>query len=1112
MDYCYQCNDGLPFSLKRRRINTRTLLKYLVIMKLIILITFFSLQASAAVFAQQIDITYTNASLREVMQAVRKQSGYYFFIESEYLKTAKPVTVNLKQASIEKTLQTIFADQPFNYQIDGKAITLTPKDKQQLKEVFNTITVTGKITDGEGTPLPGAFIVVKGTQRGTISNEKGEYSLKNIPDDAILLISFTGYVPRQIAIDGKSEVNVRLVMASNLLDETVIMAYGTTSRRLNTGSISKVSGEDINSQPVSNPLAALEGRVTGMIVTQTSGNPGSSFKVQIRGQNSLINGSEPLFIIDGVPFAPNNASINQINSIVNGGISPFSFLNPDEIQSIEVLKDADATAIYGSRGGNGVVIITTKKGKAGKPVFNANVQTGQSRITKGINLLNTPQYIAMRREAFKNDNIIANGTNAPDLTLWDTTRNKNWKDWLMGGTAQTTNANASISGGTENTQFLLSGNYHHETTVFPGEMKDDKGGLHFSLDQKSLNDKFRLNFSAGYTIDNNQLSNASGLGATILLPPNAPDIYDSTGKLKWEDKGVAFANPMAIFLKKYSIKTETLISSLVLSYNPIRNLSLKSNFGFNSTNVNDYSTTPIAAQDPNGTTPPLGSAQFGTNRFKSVLIEPQAEYSVRLSRSKVNVLVGGSWQRTIKDGSYINGTNYTSDNQLNSITAAPTVADKYSNYSKYLYAAAFARINYNIKDKILLNLSGRRDGSSRFGPDKRFSNFGAIGASWILSEEKFFKQLLSVANYGKIRTSYGLTGNDQIGDYKYLDTWSALSPYNQTTALKADILYNPDFTWEKTKKFEAAIELGFLDNKIFTSIAYFKNRSSNQLVQYSLPSQTGFNSILENFQAEIENTGWEIEINANIIKSGNFRWQSAVNLTIPKNRLVAFPGLSSSTYSTKYEVGKSTSAIRGYKYLGVDSATGVYKFDDYTKDGSLSLADYQSLGDLVPRFYGGFRNTFTYSSLTLDVFFEFRKQTGTGYINSIYYSGSFYPGLQFNQSNDVLNRWQTAGDNAIFEKYTASNSSDAYKVAGTIRESNLLYTDASFIRLKNISLSYSLPQKWMHNVKISACQIYVIGQNLMTFTNYNGGDPETQSFLTLPPLKTISAGIKLTLQ
>ena len=1086
------------------------------VMKLTAILLFvFCLHVSAKVSSQTVTFSGNKVSLKTVCAEITRQTGYMVVYNQAIQRAFHPVDVRASKTKVEDLLHDILDPQSLVFKINKDNILITSKvtpdiaDRTDLE--LTVVDIAGRITSEKGEPAGGVSVRVKGSTKGTSTGVDGRFSLKGVDENATLVISGINIETYELLLNGKSTLEITVRQKTNILDETVVMAYGTTSRRLNTGSISKVSAEVISSQPVSNSLAGLEGRVTGLVVTQTSGNPGSPFKVQIRGQNSLINGSEPLFIIDGVPFAPNNSSINQINSIVNGGISPFSFLNPDEIQSIEVLKDADATAIYGSRGGNGVVIITTKKGKSGKPVFNANIQTGASRITKEIDLLNTGQYIAMRREAFKNDNLTPNGTNAPDLTLWDTARNRNWKDWLMGGTATSTQANASVSGGSEAIQFLLSGNYRHETTVFPGDMKNDKGGLHFSMEQKSLNNKFRMSFSAGYTMDNNQLANASGLGAAILLAPNAPDIYDSTGKLNWADKGVAYANPMATFLKKYVIKTETLISSLVLSYKPFQNLLLKSNLGFNSTNVNDHSTTPIIAQDPNSTAPPLGNAQFGTNKFKSVLIEPQAEYTVPLSQSKINILIGGSWQSTIKDGSYINGTNYTSDNQLNSITAAPTVGDKHSNYSKYYYTAAFARINYNIKDKILLNVSGRRDGSSRFGPDKRFSNFGAIGTSWILSEEKCLKQLTSVANFVKIRTSYGLTGNDQIGDYKYLDTWSALSPYNQTTTLKPDILYNPDFTWEKTRKFEAAIELGFLNNRIYTSVAYFNNRSSNQLVQYNLPSQTGFISILENFQAELENTGWEVEVNADIIKSGNFRWQASANLTIPKNKLVAFPGLSSSTYATKYEVGKSISAIRGYKYIGVDPSTGVYKFDDYTKDGSLSLADYQSLGDIAPKFYGGFRNTFTYNSLTLDVFYEFRKQTGTSYIYSIYYSGGFYPGLQYNQSNMVLNRWQNPGETPPFEKYTAANSSDAYKVASTIRESNLLYTDASFIRLKNIALSYTLPQKWMNSVGISALQIYLIGQNLLTLTDYKGGDPETQNFLTLPPLKTICAGIKLTL-
>lgn len=965
-------------------------------------------------------------------------------------------------------------------------------------------TISGKVIDDQGSPIIGATVIIKGSNNGTTTNQQGEFSINNTSKNESLIVSSVGYKKQEIKLDNKSYLTITLKKQTNQLDETVIRAYGTTTRRLNTGDISTVIAKEIDQQPVSNPLAALEGRVPGLVVTQSNGVPGSGFKVQIRGQNSIAQGSEPLFIIDGVPYASGNDPINELNSATGiNGLSPFNSINPSDIESIEVLKDADATAIYGSRGANGVILITTKKGKPGKTKFNVNVYSGISNVTRTMGMMNTRQYLMMRKEAFKNDGVVPDVNSAPDLLVWDTTRYTNFKKMLIGGTAHTTNVQASISGGSDQTQFLISGGYHHETTVFPGDLADNRGSFHVNVNHSSKDQKLFIQLTAGYSSDINNLI-ASDLTGYLTLPPDLPPLFDSSGKLNWQQGGVSFINPLAYLLDKYKAETDNLLSNLQISYHIVRGLEVKINTGFNTMQVNETSIIPAAAQDPAYST--SGASQFGNNNYKSWIIEPQISYSVKISRGTLNALLGTTWQQTLNSNSTINASGYSSDALLESASAASSVTIA-NNYSQYRYEAVFGRLNYNWKNKYVLNLTGRRDGSSRFGPGKRFSDFGAAGGAWIFSEEKFAHHFAPFISYGKLRGSYGITGNDQIGNYQYLDTWGTTNnSYQGITGLYPTKLFNPDYGWEVNRKLEGALELGFADNRVLFSASYFRNRSSNQLISYSLPAQTGFTSITENFPAVVQNTGWEFTLTAGILSTSTFQWNSSLNLTIPKNKLIAFPDLAQSSYSYTYVVGQSLSVLNVLHLNGVDPATGVFTFKDVNNDGSIDFNDYQVQGNLDPKFYGGWSNSFSFKKWELDIFLQFRNQLGANYWSSIY---SIVPGTMFNQPVALLKRWQMPGDKSNIQQFTQDPGSNAYQALSLLGASSGVYGNASYVRLKNISLSYKFSASWLQKIHFTDARLYLLGQNLATLTKYQGADPETQNLYTLPPLRTITAGIQL---
>jgi len=1065
------------------------------IMKLIIVImTAFLMQVSASTFGQQLTITKNNISLREVFRQIRKQTGYTVLATSDLVNSAKPSNLNLNSAPLEDALKIILADKNLDYAIKDKAIFIREKVRPSVLDKiispFVDITVSGVVMDENGEKLVGATVKVVGGKQ-TSTDQTGSFVLTGIDEKAVIEISYIGY--NLVTVSAKDNLSaIKMTRSNSKLDEIQIIAYGTTTKRLNTGSVTTISASDIAKQPISNPLAALAGQVPGLTVVQSNGNAGSAINLQIRGINSISQGSMPLFLVDGVPFP--NAYIGIGGFVMgNGGQSPFANINPSDIESISILKDADATAIYGSRGANGVVLITTKKGKNGKMKFDANVYQGAGEVTRKIDLMNTQQYVTMRKEAFKNDNITPSASNAPDLILWDTTRYTDWQKELIGGTANFTNANISLSGGSEQTQYLLSGNYTRQTSVYPGSFADQRGTGRFSINHMSLDKRFTLSATGSYAVDKNELP--LDLTTYITLSPNAPALYDKNGRLNWSENGGAFANPLQFLLANSSVTTDNFISNINMKYRIFDGFSAKVTAGYSLIKLDQKYRNPKSAQDPNSN--PIATATFGDVTSKNWILEPQLEYIRKIGKGLLSILTGATMQNDIRDSKSIIANGFSNDGLINAAAFATSITANTS-LTEYRYQALFGRLNYDWDNKYLLNITARRDGSSRFGPGKQASNFGAIGAAWIFSEEQFLKSSLPFLTYGKLRGSYGVTGNDQIGDYQFRDDYRATArQYAGQIGYVPSRLFNADYAWERNKKLEAAIELGFF-NKVNISVNYFRNRSDNQLLAYRLPDQTGFGSIFRNFGAVVENSGFELEIQSSNLSRKNFTWSTSGNLTIPKNELLAFPGLESSSYASTLVIGEPLNIQKLFEFQGVDPVTGLYKFN-----GTVIPTSQTSIGNLSPKFYGGISNTFKVRNFDFSFLFQFVKQNGINYTSAFVANA---PGTQFNQPIEVLGRWTKAGDIADFQKFTTTGVGyNNYAVYSTARIS-----DASFIRLKNVSISYSVPRSLLDKAKINGVRIYLQGNNLLTFTRYRGLDPESGSN-TLPVLRVLTAGLQLTL-
>lgn len=968
-----------------------------------------------------------------------------------------------------------------------------------------TLTVTGRVTDPSGIPLPGVTVVINSTPpAGTTTNKDGNYSLKNVPTDAVISFSFIGYKTVDVPVKGTTVIHLQMEEDITTIDEVIINAgYYSVKDRERTGSIARVTADEIKNQPVSNVLAAVQGRMAGVSITQNSGLPGSGYKIQIRGINSLRRtGNYPMYIIDGMPISAETPSSVSGTIIPYGEIDPLSAINPNDIENIEILKDADATAIYGSRGANGVILITTKNGKTGqKPSFSITTGYGLGQVASKMELLNTEQYIGMRRQAFENDGISSYPANAYDINgTWDETRYTDWQKELIGETAINSSIQLSVGAGNKNTGFLISGSHNEQTTVFAKDFRYKTNNLSGSLNHRSDNNRFTLNASGLFSAQTNNLIRTDISKQSLLLSPNAPALYKEDGSLNWENN--TFTNPIAANLSTYDNDNKTFNMNLNMGYELFQTFSVKFNGGFNYRAFNEIGLRPNTIYNPSyGITPANSSATRANHQQFSYLLEPQINYRKKFRNHELDVLIGSTFQKIQTEALELYSYGFKSNALITSLSAASNVSVNNDQKKEYKYAALFGRVNYQYKNRYIINLTGRRDGSSRFGPENRFANFGAIGAAWLFSEESLLTDSKWLS-FGKLRISYGVTGSDLIGDYQYLDTYTVSSTlYGGSTSLNPTRLFNPYFSWEKTTKLEFAFETGFLNDRVRVDAAWYRNRSGNQLVGIPLPATTGFSSVQANLPATVENKGFEAELRITPVLTGNFKWNSSLNISIPRNKLLSFPDLEGSTYANTYVIGYPVSIVRVYNYEGIDPETGLYTFTDYNEDGNISSPeDNRVIEEVGIRYFGGWSNQFSFRQWDFSFLFQFVRQRQSNYNSLMPFLGAMY-----NQPVEVLDVWSVENPDGRYMPYSAGYNPDKSRLTGYFKSSNAAISDASFIRLKNIQLSYRLQV----DKSIKEILVYVQGQNLLTLTDYFGLDPEFYLTGYLPPLKTWSLGFQL---
>ncbi|MBS1667610.1 MAG: SusC/RagA family TonB-linked outer membrane protein [Bacteroidetes bacterium] len=1047
--------------------------------------------------AQRISLGLVNVGLDSAIHLVEAQSPYRFVYTTEQLRGTLRISVNVKNETIEKLLRILFKDQPLAYRLEDNLVILQNKEAQPVKQSVSDF-VSGQVFDHKGSPIEGASIMIKGSSKATTSNAQGGFRLDIGANEKVLLqVSFVGYTTRELWASPGTVLQITLSLAENGLDAVEIIGYGTTTQRYATGSISKVGASEIEAQPVTNLLSALSGRSAGVFVQTTNGLPGGGVDIQIRGRGSIAAGTAPLYVVDGVPFVsslmePNNFMV--VGSI-NGATSPFNSLNPDDIESISILKDADATAIYGSRGANGVVLITTKKGKTGKTKLTTNFYTGIDKVANMPKLMGLGEYLQLRREAFKNDGLIPSAdpsnrkTYAPDLMEWDTTKSTDWAKYMMGGVGRVLDVQSSLSGGDRSTNFLLATNYRTQSTVLPGDNMYERIGVHFNLQHAPVDKKFSVFVSTTYNKDNNKLANPSyDFSSDILLPPNYP-LYNTNGDLNY----YAGINPIGNLKATTKTKMDNLIFNSVIKYKLVRSLNFSTSIGYSQLSFTQLIKNPTASLYP-GTPNNALSANKSNETF---IVEPQFDYHLSGAKSELLLLLGGTYQSQTQKLQYISAKNFLNESLIESLGSAQSYYLSNA-FNAYKYLSFFGRATYTYSKKYILNATVRRDGSSKFGDKKPFGNFGSIAAAWLFGSEKWFSKNIPILSYGKLHASYGLTGNDQIPDYQFLSTYTTSFLYQDTMGLKPTRAANPDFHWETTKKLEWGIDLSFKKDRFLISVDYYKNSSSDQLVAYALPAYTGFTSYQANLPAIVINTGWEFELVTKNITGKNFSWSTNFNITLPKNWLKRFPGIENSSYANTLKVGEDITRVYGYRLQGLDTLGKPIFATDPSVNPSQPYY-YFTIGKRTPNYFGGLGNSFSYKRWALDIFCQFSSQILQGGLKKT-------PGLVSNNFSLMMHRWQNPADNTVIPApSTYSNTLYQYSSAN--------WFGSSYWRFKNISLSYHIPSSKMGKFKWDKFICYIRAQNLFTIWDKSIPiyDPETGASNNIPSMKSFVLGFQLTL-
>jgi TonB-linked SusC/RagA family outer membrane protein len=1140
----------------------------LAVMVLFTSISFANESKSQEILDEQVTINVQSVEVKKILSEIEKQTSAKFVFSNNTIRGSNLITLNAESEKLSNVLTALLKPLGITYEVAGSRILLvkyrldkeegasslledpsrirTPAAQGGVIRQLVALTIRGRVVNEIGFPEIGVTVIVKETQKGAFTNENGEFVLEDVPEDAILVVSAINIVTQEIPVAGRSVINIVVRYSTSILEEVQVIGYGTTIRRLQTGSVSSVKSDVLERQSVTNPIEALQGRASGLYITNTAGAVGAAPTIQIRGVSTLNTGvpvaSQPLYVLDGaiIPGSGIVASFGtgSLNATLGsywgneGGVNPFTFLNPNDIESIEVLKDADATAIYGSRGTNGVIIITTKKGKAGATKFNFDFNTGITQASYLPERLNTQQFRQLRRDAFAMGNptttnplvpIVPTASNAPDLVTWDSTAYNDWTRFEFDNPARNLNLQGNISGGIKEFNYLASLGFVRNEDITRGDPFQERFSGLLNLNSSSRNNKFTIALSNNISSDNLKPSTGTLVFPATMraLPPNMP-LTNSDGTPFWPTNSMTsnvqnfIPNPTAGEFVNVRSNTFSFINNINAAYKLLDFLTLRLQTGYTNQLNKSFTTIPSNSINPlvPGTVTPRRSES--ESMFQTFNIEPQLNIQKDFGRGKFEGLIGTTFFEKSTKTFGIEVDGYDTDALLGSWAGGRSVANKASTLFKYRFNSVFARANYNFDGKYLLNGTFRRDGSSRFGPENQWANFASIGSGWVFTKEKFLSDN-TILSYGKIRGSYGTTGNDNINDFRFTSLFTSTNIiYGNLIGLAPSFLSVPGFKWENTTKLDFALELGFAKDRFLFNVNWFKNQSTDLLVNQRIPSQTGFSSYLGNFPGVIENKGWEIDLTTNNLSPKSaFSWKTNFNISLLKNTLVEYPDLENSPNSSNLRLGEAilnpafpSTLMRAFTFEGVNQADGLPIFRDINGDGVISTSgfnDREFVGTTFPKYYGGINNSFSYKGFTLEVFVNFARQLTTTHL---YLSPT--TGQIFNPVYDYYgNYWTKPGDETKYPRLYTGVGTQNVLLSNYFSNSTAAISDVFFARLRNLSLTYKLPNSWAQKLKMGSINVYARGQNLLTYTSKEiYKDPEVMNPRGVIP-RTIITGINV---
>jgi len=1058
-----------------------------------------------------VTVRFKNASLTVVMDTIKAKTPFGFVYDYAHLGMAGPVNYQGENIPLNQVLKEIFRYGPLTFSIDKNIIVLRLKSEGLARKI------KGTIKNAVGEPLCSVTIQDAQTRKYAISHADGSFAIPIVNNNAWLKFSCVGYSDTSIPVDAESHVTVVMHKATSGLHEAIKTAYGTTCKWINPGSIDKISGKSLECRPVDQLPGLLGLRTSGLLVETASGVPWAPGSITLRANPAIYpvssskNNNAPYYFINGIPFLSGDMPMNQLSSITgemgnNGaGTNPLAFLNPADIESIEILKDAEATAIYGARGANGAILITTKKREGEKLRVKAGISQGWGKGFRLPALLHTKDYVQLMREAYENK-----VPEESELMKWDTMRYSNLPDTFYGSTSTRTLVNLSVSGGNKQFSWLVSGSFRNERYLLPVSAYDQWKTGYASLGYRPGKGRFKTFMNIYYGNGENQ-SIAGDPSGGVFASPIIPALRDSAGRLTWEKNGISYINPLSLLENPYQAITNNLLTNWTIEYSPFKNLQLKVNAGWNYQRMDEKTLFLLRARpaDPDE----RGSVNYAVGKRISWMIEPQADYLFYLDQVKVKATIGSSFQDERTSWGSRDSGGYSSDAELVADTKYRK-ADTINSRAQYRYQGSFVRVNTSLWDKYILNVTGRLDLSSRFAPENNLAPFMSVGAAWVFSEEPFLKKALPWLNFGKLRASYGTTGNDQIGDYQYFDSWSNLSyNYGGITGIRQTRPYVPDYRWGTTEKFEVGLDVKMW-KQYEMSLSRFRHRTKDQLMKLTLPGQTGYGSIPQaNVSARVENTGWEWSVQKNGKETRSIYWNCLLTLAFPGSKLLSLAGLENDPAYSMLLQGKALTTRKLYRYTGFNKLTGLFEVKDVDGDGHITPEKDAILErNMEIKCYGNFTGELVAGNWSLQISAEFRHLPL--YTQAFYTYQRLYPGNPdmnrfSNQFAGVSQRWP--GADAVYQNVNAALASDARTAVENYLNSDAVITNSWYFSLRSVGLQYKPGQQLLKKLALKDARFSLQAGNLFMLDNYNNGNPSFQNPQALPAVRTLTAGVQIIL-